>query len=168
MSKKDRLIHWGAKSGLTRLPDGVEYDGMTGTLDLSRTNVDMIPLGLKGVSIVKMTQSLAYVAPDFQGEIWLRNTNGEYKKMTRREIEYAKDAYIQDRQYVESERFENNQLCVLPIGMHFSYNNSQAQLDLSRTAVSRRPDIYGIKIIMPGRCFGRERFFFEQQNIHTR
>jgi len=167
MSKKDRLMHWGSKPGLTCLPEHIEYDGQTRTLNLSYTNVDMIPLGLKGVEIVQSNQFFAYVAPDFKGEIRIKNITGDCKRMTRREIDYAKEAYIQDREYVESERFENGHLCVLPAGMHFSYEKFQARLDLTRTTIMRKPNIYGVKVIMPGRCFGRERFFFEYQNIHT-
>ena len=155
MTKNTEFSGWGFDEKLTRLPDGIRY--YKGTLDLSRTSgVDMIPTGLMGVRCVKMGLEEInfpnFVAPDYMGDIQCEIPVGAWFSMSDEAIEKAKKNYIKYRKFAESARRPMGGLrpcCVLPVNMCFYEKDGKTFLDLTRTTITEKPEIYGVEVIMP-------------------
>ena len=125
---------WDKKDKITELPQGIEYSRDTQELNLTYTNVDMIPRGLKGVKGVKMLKVPTYIASDFSGDVYVSKGSGTFEKLSPIEIYKAKFSYMQDSGFVESLRYAgvaSLELAVLPSNMRFYEKNGKAYLDLS-------------------------------------
>ncbi len=119
------------------LPEKMHLNGR-GHLCLEKTEVDMIPAGLKGVTFVHFTKKPLYIAPDFTGYVCYPSPDGLYPiTMMPEEVIKAKHNYHENWELVEKPRYnENGKLCSLPTDIHITYDLGVGYcLDLRRTSV---------------------------------
>lgn len=85
------ITEWGIENNLIRLPGAsgdiqINIDERQNTvcLDVSRTDIDMVPQGLKGVDLVilKKSHGPIFVAPDFKGAIGIYERDEDKEKRT--------------------------------------------------------------------------------------
>lgn len=151
---------------LKKLPEGmrysvsVPYKKMRGTLDLTRTNVCVIPEGLSGVDYVIMKESqLSYVAPDYKGDIFLRymdptkrDTPVGYRSVTGDELRQLRRAYEQTKAasplYFECSHLQDGKETILPADLRF--DRGRKVLNAHRTTLLDHTPVEGIaETLMP-------------------
>ena len=149
-----------------RLPDQMELNAR-GHLILTRTKIDMIPAGLKGVTFVCFNKKPRYIAPDFDG-IVMYSDSKHITDLDMLDVELAKARYIREREKVEKPRYIQEKdgsfsLCSLPKDMHVIHDLFEGGycLDLTRTSVSEKQNLGGFrKIILEPKKIVQEEFPF--------
>ena len=122
-----------------------------GHLMLTRTKIDMIPAGLKGVFFVFLDKKPRYIAPDFKGIVIYDDFR---KEMDNLEIQAAKARYTFDQEMVEKPRYVEEKdgslsLCSLPTNMHIFHKQLEGYcLDLTRTSVREKQNLSGFKDVI--------------------
>ena len=134
--------------------------------DLSSTDVDMVPRGLKGIDMVILPEpkSPFFIAPDFQGIVGYLNDKLTVTVYDQIEVMAAKKHYIKYKNYVESPRCIQRKSsfgafrtysseCVLPNNISFYQKEGKVILDISKTKTDRVPQVYGVDemIILPAK-----------------
>jgi len=137
-----------------RLPDEMELDAR-GELRLDRTEIDMIPAGLKGVSFVILAKEPLYVAPDFKGIVMYYDSNSSIVDMDKLNIEAAKARYNAHREMVEKPRYIYKEdgslsLCSLPTNMRVFHKKFEGGycLDLTQTSIREKQNLGGFREII--------------------
>ena len=158
-----------------RLPEEMEIN-VRGNLCLTRTKVDMIPAGLKGIYFIFMDKKPRYISPDFKGTVMYDDAN-RIKDMDNLEVQAAKARYIVYRDMVERPRYIEEEdgslsLCSLP-GNMVVYNNPFLGycLDLTRTSISEKQKLGGFKdvVLYPKKAVQEEfSFVLSNQIAHHR
>ena len=137
-------------------------------LDLEKTDVDMIPRGLKGIDAVSFgyIKGPIFIAPDFQGKVFYLKKKDpsiiDMEMMSQKDVENAKFRYLKYKNFVEAPRVLLRAIdgweklhpygfvCVLPNKMSFYVKDRKKYLDLSKTSIEQYPTITGVdEIIMP-------------------
>lgn len=157
---------------LTELPMGMGYFSDTKELDLTATNVDVIPKKLNGVDIIKVSRIPTYISPDFYGSLYVSKGSGTYEKVIPIQICKSKFTYMQNLDFVESIRYTDAgvlEVISLPPNMSFYEKNGKTYLDLSKTTIEKLPIIDGVdQVIMPVDRFRRylPRILYPKTKVH--
>jgi len=142
------------------LPDQMELDAH-GRLRLDKTEIDMVPAGLKGIVCIILGKKPIYVAPDFEGIVLYCNPcyhpQGKFTidLMGRNDIKAAQNRYIAYREMVEQPRYIHGEdgsltLCSLPTNMRIFAKSflSDYCLDLTQTTITKKQNLIGFKEII--------------------
>lgn len=152
-----------------RLPDRMELN-VRGHLCLTRTKIDMVPAGLKGVFFIFMAQKPRYIAPDFDGIVLYSDS---LKDMDNLDIQEAKARYVAEREKVEKPRFIKEKdgtlsLCSLPTNIRIFHKPLVGYcLDLTQTSIREKQNLGGFKevILEPKKVVQQEFPFVLAQKV---
>jgi len=131
------------------------YFAKTKALDLTKSCVNIIPAGLKGVDEVRLRDIPFAVAPDFMGKIVYRGRAGYQSPVSEEDLQKAKETYQKNKEFCETPHtWAGNALhnyCNLPANMHFVTIGKQVFLDLRQSQVKLSRSnmlIGGIKAVL--------------------
>ena len=133
------------------------YSDKFKTLDLSRSDINIIPAGLKGVDVILLRGKPVAVAPDFKGQIKYGWGVCNFLLLTNTEIKKAKIIYKKYERFCETphtgiENSPHSDYYNLPKNMHFVTVGNRSFLDLRKCNVQLRNrsdmNIIGIKAIL--------------------
>ena len=118
------------------------------TLDLSRSCINIVPAGLKGVDIIQLPTKPIAIAPDFKGRVKYKNCAFSFFTLTEEETKEAKRVYKKHKRFCETPHnwagssLHTNYLN-MPKNMHFITVGQRTFLDLRRCNVQvKRENLY--------------------------
>ena len=125
-------------------------------LDVTKSCVNIVPAGLKGVEEIRLRAVPIAIAPDFKGKVVYEWGCGCRSVMTDENVKKAKRIYQKHKQFCETPHTwagnaPHGTYYNLPKNMHFITLNGQTFLDLRKSEVDlKRTDLYisGVKAVV--------------------
>jgi len=132
------------------------YFSKTKALDLTKSCVNIVPAGLKGVDEIRLRDAPFAVAPDFEGRVVYEWGCGCRSTISDDDLKKAKVAYKKNQKFCETPHtwagnFPHTNYYNLPPNMSFLRLGNRTFLDLRKANVSltrREAHISGIKAIL--------------------
>ena len=125
-------------------------------LDVSKSSVNIVPAGLKGVDKIKLRDKPIAIAPDFKGEITYEWGAFCFRPLSTDQIKKAKSTYKKHKKFCEAPHTwagnsPHRNYYNLPTNMRFITIGKRTFLDLRKCNVElKRPDLYisGVKAVL--------------------